>query len=334
MKTILICFVCVNPLFLSSQTLTQVFNEPQAGDREYIYNLDTTAFASGLPASTGSAAVWDFSSVTAKAPIMTNSFVAPSAVAESSMFPGVTFVQQTNILNTHCKSTTTPTTQTELVGLTSSTLTLNLSNSAIIAKYPMEFGSGSTDNLAGTFTALGFNGSCSGKITTTCNGSGTLNLPDGIKLSNVLRVQSTQTMALTTGGIFALATIKEVIINYYHPSLRFPVVSVNYTTITPSTGSAIDTKVVSGSTAFFVTGIPDQGLTEFNIFPNPCKDAFTISADRRLGLRKINVFSLAGEKVYSGENTNEVNLAGLAPGVYLVSLETATGTACRRLVKE
>jgi hypothetical protein len=334
MKTILLCFVCVFPLFLSSQTLTQVFNEPQAGDREYIYGLDTTAFASGLPVTTGSAAVWDFSSVTAKAPTMTNSYVAASAVPESSMFPGVTFVQQTNILNTHCKSTTTPTTQTELLGLTSSTLALNLTNSAIITKFPVEFGSSSSDNLAGTFTALGFNGTCSGKITTTCNGTGMLKLPGGINLSNVLRVQSTQTIALTESIIITLGTIKQVIINYYHPSFRFPVISINYTTITPSTGSAIETKVVSGSTAFFVTGIPEKSLTKFNIYPNPCKDAFTITSDGRRGPRKIKVFNLAGEMIYSGETTNEINLSGQAPGVYLVGLETAAGIVYHRLVKE
>jgi hypothetical protein len=73
--------------------------------------------------------------------------------------------------------------------------------------------------------------------------------------------------------------------------------------------------------------VPNQGL-HFNLFPNPASSKVTVEFES--GSRVpyiIDLADLTGRKLFSchgeatmGENNRELNLEGIAPGIYLVTL--------------
>ncbi|MBL7932278.1 MAG: T9SS type A sorting domain-containing protein [Bacteroidia bacterium] len=341
MKRLFIFTALFASILSHSQTLTQAANEPAAGDQDRLYYIDTAAFSNGLPNSVnGNSAVWNFTNLQALSPADTTFYVAPSSVPSSTDYPGCTVVQH-GFLDIFIKSTTTPTTQTEILGVRSGTFNLTFTNTAIAAKYPISFGSGSTDNIAGTYTALGFNGPCSGAITTTADGFGTLNLPDGLSYNNVLRVKSVQTVTLTQLS-FPIATIVQTIYNYYHNSQKYPLLSVNYQFIATATGSNMNMSYVTGSTGAFVTGLKENLLNQDKIsfYPNPANQFYVhlnipVSLSEKL---VVSFYDLTGKKVLSQEIESgsgldhPILIKYLARGMYTAVCEGTSVRHVQRLV--
>jgi hypothetical protein len=315
---------------IRSQTLTQTFNEPVIGDKEYFYNLDTSAYTQGMPVTTGSNVTWDYTLLKANNPKFQNLYVLPDSVLNSQDYPGCTFVQQ-GAFNSFFKSVTTPTTQTELLGIDSPTLTLKLTNSAIVARYPINFGTTITDNISGNFSAFSNTGTCSGKITTQADGSGTLKLP-GITLTNVLRINSVQTLTLFVSTIFPVATAKQSVLTYFHPGNKFPVLSVTNIVITPVSGTATTQSFASGNTDFFVTGVKEYNPDDIRIYPNPSDGVIHLNIQESLSPTWLTIFSMAGEIITRNEFHNRVDLSGLSKGVYYVEITTLRGPMRKLLV--
>lgn len=328
--------------FSNSQTLTQSVNEPVTGDQERLYYIDTAAYSSGLPNSVnGNSAVWNFTGLQALSPADTTLYVAPSSVPSSTDYPGCTVVQH-GFLDIFIKSVTSPTTQTEVLGIKSGTFNLTFTNTAIAAKYPISYGSGTTDAIAGTYTALGFNGPCSGVITTTADGLGTLNLPNSLSYNNVLRVKSVQTVTLTQLFV-PVATIVQTIYNYYHSSQKFPILSVNYQFINVAiTGTNMNTSYVTGSTGAFVTGLRENALgsEQISFYPNPSTQYYMhLSLPSSLS-EKLNVsfYDLTGKKVLSQEieagsgTDHSILVKYLARGLYVAVCEGASVKHVQRIV--
>ncbi|MBO0356629.1 CHRD domain-containing protein [Hymenobacter sp. BT186] len=80
----------------------------------------------------------------------------------------------------------------------------------------------------------------------------------------------------------------------------------------------------------------------FGYYPNPFHDAVTLSFDSRVaGTASVKVADLVGRTVVTrplavkaGANQPQLDLAGVAPGVYLVTIEIAGSRLVSRLVKE
>jgi hypothetical protein len=342
MKKIGFVSLMVFTLTQHSQTLTQSFNEPKPGDLETNYVLDTSSYSNGLPLQvTGTNAVWNFKDLKGLDPVFDNYYLSASSVATSSNYTGCTFVQESANVYTYFKSVSSPTTQTELLGLSSSSLSLLFSNTAIVAKYPITFGSTITDNLSGTFTGS-LSGTCAGSLVTSADGFGTLNLPNGVVFTNVLRVKSVQTVSLTS--LFTqVATIKQNLYNFYHSSQKFPILSINYSTFTsiispvPSISGG-----VTGSLNYFATGMEEQnqGIEGFNVYPNPAKNHILLSFKTPLaGKQSVELYSLLGQKirVYTIENPSGelgMDVSGLPSGIYLIKLIHNSASFSQKLIIE
>jgi hypothetical protein len=129
------------PLFLlfpfikgysQTYTITQTANQPLIGDTSKYYIIDTSAYSSGLNvANTGSNAVWNYTNLITTSGTRTTSYVSPTVVPNSSNYPGCTIVSQAGPLNSYFKSVVSPSTQLEFMGISSSSLNMNFSNSAI-----------------------------------------------------------------------------------------------------------------------------------------------------------------------------------------------------------
>jgi hypothetical protein len=311
--------VLISSVQISAQTLTQTFNEPVPGDNESFFPMDTSAYTTGLPVNTGSNTTWDFSKLKTNNPLTVTNYTGPDSLAIAD-YPGCTFIQRAGFLNTYFKSVPSPTSQTELLGLNSSTMTLKLSNTGIIAKYLMSFGSNITDNLSGTYTAFSISGNCTGKVTTNVDGSGTITLPGGVTLTNILRVKSVQTITLTS-GFFPIATAKQIIINFYHPSFKFPILSMNYSTIAPISGTATETAFITGSSLFFV-GLEDHQYDEksISVFPNPNNGILNIKTDNSIIPASIRIINLNGELLYSGPYQSIVDVKPYSDSPFIIQV--------------
>jgi len=317
-----------------SLVLTQAANEPVIGDTNRTHILDTTAFSSGLPNSvSGSSAVWNFQALNTTTALITSAYVSTTAVSSSSNYAGSNIVQVQGGLNTFYKSVSSPTTQTEFMGISSSSLTMNFTNTAIMAKYPVSFGSTITDNFSGSFT-FSISGNANGNVTTTADGTGTLNLCDGITLTNVLRVKSVQNVTLTS-GFFPVGTMKQTIYNYYHASEKYPILNISYTSVALTGQTATVTGAVSGNNNVFVVGIRENSLSDSQIstYPNPTSDILHINLTSSLKPSEIIIYTQLGQIAQRNGYSNEINISNLSPGIYFIEVKTNSGTARKKFIK-
>ncbi len=84
------------------------------------------------------------------------------------------------------------------------------------------------------------------------------------------------------------------------------------------------------------TGLNDQYMSQFDVFPNPFVDGITcFGLDNEVS--ELNIYSLGGHKVYSqivSEDQNHINLLELNKGVYLLSLTNSQKTQTIKIVKQ
>jgi len=334
-KILLYCGVLLSFYLDAQTTLSQSFNEPKPGDMESGYDLDTSAFSSGMPLNvTGNNAVWNFTNLKADQPPLDSYYLSAASETSSANYPGCTMVEESGGIYSYYKSTTTPTTQTEVLGIKTSTVSITFTNSGIIAKYPISYGYSLTDNISGTFS-FSVSGTCSGSITTTADGQGTLNLPEGLVLTNVLRVKSVQTLTLT--AFVPVATMKQTIYNYYVSSQKFPVLSVNYSKLTSSFSSTPTiTGFATGSTNYFVTGLEETVLkeTDVKLFPNPVHSVLNITLHGSVNQAEIGIYNQLGQLVLKTSKREGIDISDLNNGIYIVEIRTDKGLARKKMIKD
>jgi hypothetical protein len=326
-------FICAS-ICLRSQTLTQVSYEPMPGDTDKVFSFDTTKFAGATPvAITGSACVWDFSMMKVRDTVLMKlPYVAPSSLSMSSQFPGSSFAQKDVGQNLFFKSNTV-TPQTEIVGLWSPNGSVKFTNSAIIMKYPMSFPMTFTDTIAGTITSPQGNGTVNGTLQVKADGLGTLLLPRNITFSNVLRVTSTQFLAITAFG-FNVGEMQQTSFMYYHSSGKFPLVNILYFHMSvPGLDSVNVTMYVNRKE--ISVGVEEQAAvsSQISAFPNPFSDGVNILLPESIRGAKVSISDMSGRKAYEGEFDARLNSEGLKPGTYILSVETNSGIARKIIVK-
>ncbi|MCW3077894.1 MAG: C-terminal target protein [Bacteroidetes bacterium] len=317
--------------------LTQAAYEPAIGDTSRNYDLDTTAFTTGLMTNiTGSNAVWNYQSLVTNTAIITSAYVSPSAVSSSTDYPGCTFVQKQGGLNNFFKSVTSPTTQTEFMGLYATGLSMNFTNTAIVAKYPMAFNTNIVDPFSGSFTFSTTSGNAAGTSTVTVDGIGTLNLPGGITLTNVLRVKSMQNINLTISG-FPFASIKQKSYDFYHASQKYPILNINYTSTALTGQSSTVTASASGNKNYFtVVGIKENSLVDasISIYPNPSTEILYITSASSINPINIEIYSQLGQCIYRKGFESKIDVSSFASGIYFLVIKSEKGIARKKFIKE
>lgn len=89
---------------------------------------------------------------------------------------------------------------------------------------------------------------------------------------------------------------------------------------------------VSGTTAL-TTDISN----DINVYPNPSRGVFNIEIPNTSGAADISIMTLAGKLVYNSSTVDalvKVDLSSLAAGMYMVRVQTAEGTAVKKITKE
>jgi len=335
MKNIFTVLSLVSFAMTHGQTITQSFNEPVVGDIDKNYRLDTSAFASGLPRNVvGNNCIWNYTNLNAVFPKIVASFISPAAAASASAYPSANYVQRRDIY-TFYKSTTNPQ-QTELLGGYTPSLSLIFSNTAIIAKYPVSYGYNFSDPVSGTFKYNTTNGACVGNITISADGLGTLNLPGGASLTNVLRLKSVEILTLSI-GVFPFGTFNQTIYNYYMPGKKFPVLNLNYSTYRLIAGSPTITAFVYGNINYFnIVGFKDESANKeaFSVYPNPFSDHLSIVSKLAGEENTYTFYNANGTLILQANETEALQTEKIEPGIYFLEIRNRLGTFHQKVIKE
>ena len=247
-------------------TLTKANSEPIIGDTYKTNQIDTTTV---LPMNIlGAGVTWNVTGISERGVMDTLNYVATSADANSSNYPGTTIVEHKGTTKTYFKATAT---QYELLGLDAGQFKLNYnSNSAIIAVYPISMGYINNDIGSGAISAGTVNGTFTSTIVTKGDATGTLNLNGIVTFSNCLRVKVTQNIDFVLGG-FAQGTSNQVIYRFYHSSSKWPIFSVDHTNISIPSFNFNQNRDNVSTISSIILGINESGINDVNFkaYPNP-----------------------------------------------------------------
>lgn len=315
-------------------SLTKAFNEPVLGDINTKTEFDTLAT---LPNTAGTNQVWDFSALTPNFVISTVTYTTVAATPNGTNYPSATLADDDgNGSYTYYKSTPT---QFEMVGIDDPNVTLSFTNSAIAAIWPVSYGYTNTDAFAGPAMSGTMSGTANGTITTAAQGTGTLMLPGGITMTDVLQVKSNQVANVSLFFGFVTATLTTVQYDYYDATQKFPVMSVTYTDIQ---GAIVNNSATVKMNDNVITGINDRNFeASFNVFPNPAKDNFTVQLSNvNNALAKVEIINAVGAvaktvELGSGSQLqNNISISDLNSGIYMVKTTLGNKVSVRKLIVE
>jgi hypothetical protein len=312
-------------------TLTKAAYEPVVGDSKGTYILDTSFYSTGLPSNiTGTAVTWDFSNLILNPTVtlVSSDFVSP---ASTTVTPptGATIAEDQNGSYTFFKSVATPSAQYELLSIKFGTVGLNFTNSAIVARWPVNYGYSLSDPVAGTVAStLSF----SGNVTTTSDGMGTLLMPQSNTFSNVLRVKSVQSITITI-LTFPVGNIQQTSYQYYHSSSKFPILTVNNTASTFSSQTTVVTSA-SGNANFLAIGVKENKLNtlNFSVFPNPASTAVNVELANNKIAESITLINSIGQVLKTKNNSNIINVSEIPNGVYYLEVRSGDHSSRKPVV--
>ena len=330
----LLPFLLLTSLQVNSQSLilTQAFNQPMIGDTSRQYVLDTAYYVGGLNhALTGANTVWTYSNLVTTTVVTTFAIINPSTVPTNTDYPGAGYVEKAGTLNTFYKTVSSPSTQTEFMGITSTSLNMNLTNTAVNMRYPLAFGNVITDSFSGNFT-FSLSGTASGNATVTADGTGTLVLPGGVTFTNVLRVKSYQNTDFN--AIIITGNMKQTSYTWYAASQKYPILTINYQTFSIAGSPTISAQVL-GNKNNFTIGMKensfDNSLVKF--YPNPISDELTVSALEPFLKQEVRIYNVTGQELKHG-TAGKINCSDLSSGIYIAELSTEKGIIRKKIIKE
>lgn len=77
-----------------------------------------------------------------------------------------------------------------------------------------------------------------------------------------------------------------------------------------------------------ILGTEDFSLKALSIYPNPAHDVLNISLAQGIEITKTEIYTMTGQKVQETVSGNQnINIAGLAAGVYIIKAQTADNSA-------
>jgi hypothetical protein len=331
MKKLLLLFVLFTATSSKSQilTLTQSVYEPVAGDTSRAYIMDTTAYGILPIAPTGTNVTWNFSNLVNTNSIVTTAYVNPATSTVTSP-SGCSIIQQQGGSFTFLKSSSTPSTQTELMGVNFGTTSVTFTNTGILARYPITYGYSLTDNLSGS---VGGTAQATGSVTGLADGHGTLVLPNGNVYNNVLRVKSSQIINVNV-FILTIASLKQTVYSYYHSSSKFPVLTINRSTTTFSTNTT-QAVTVTANKDTYVIGLKENELPQlqFMLFPNPAAETLQLALFNGKAPESIRITDITGKEIVVYNHQSAISIDKLKSGLYFVEVTSDGNKGRQKFIK-
>lgn len=77
--------------------------------------------------------------------------------------------------------------------------------------------------------------------------------------------------------------------------------------------------------------------SNFRVYPNPVSEELNIAAEVNYPVTKANIYSITGQLLHAfstNQNETTVNVAGLAPGIYFLEIQSDRGTERQKFIKK
>ena len=318
-------------LLVASLIFTSIANAQFTQTNEPALAATTTMFIcdssyTDAAGTNGSGVTWDFSNITGYTG--NQSKIVSVTDGTGTLYTGATKI--TNIpglIASYWNSTSTDRTSQGFIftEATVGDVEVNLAgNNEKIMNYPFAFAGTLTDTYSGTL----YNGSfanpavaCTGTITSTVDGSGTLILSDGQSFSNVLRHKVVETTNATI-VISSFPTAVTVTRTQYD----YVAATGNGLPLFTNVNIAISSLLVNTSVSVVMSSVdPTASISEnnesnFKIYPNPTQGNVTITGDFSSDA-SATVVDQSGRIITSLETLNNgstIDLSGINKGVYFV----------------
>src|SRR5690606_14967548 len=82
----------------------------------------------------------------------------------------------------------------------------------------------------------------------------------------------------------------------------------------------------------------EQLAEKFNMYPNPATNVVNITNSENMLVNQVTVYDIAGKQLstqsFNNQTEIQLNVEHLASGTYMLHLQTAQGTAVKKLVKK
>jgi hypothetical protein len=334
-------------LGLSVEAQFNQSNEPQIGTSVLLYVCDSTyTDAANIK---GSNVTWDFSDIAAEAQNTTKTMTV--ATANNSDFSGASYVSEIpGFLSTYWSSSSSNRNSYGFVFSDPSAGDIIISfsgNQEILMNYPFNANGTLTDSYSGTLKnqQMAPNGTaCTGSITSSIDGSGTLILAGNNTFTNVLRHKIVESTSATINlqGFYVPATVSRTQYDYYDLSQSsFPIfsyISISYDAYIVSGNvklvlSTIDPNTTTPTTPPSTAGIKDVNQVQFNMYPNPANDSFNIDVEG--GDADVQIIDPNGREMFNTKLTSGhqiIDISMLDSGVYFVKVVVNGKVSIQRLV--
>ena len=317
----------------ASAQLTQANQAPTVGFNYDLFQCDTAGVTGG---ATGAAATWNFTTLnTTTVAIANYSTIASSNASYPSADVSVT-ASTADVAYYKSSATDLKYYGGDLnFGLVSGTI--NYSNPAIYATYPMAFNTTTTSTPSGSVTVFGNTGPIGGTVTVIADGTGTLNLDApgaaaGTTLksfTDVVRVKTTEALfgnvTLAFPPITITFTVNRVNYDFYSPSAsKAPILSIaNFTAnLSSASGPTVNiAKNVTVQNNYNIVGIKEaqKASIELTVYPNPAATVVNFATSSAEAV-KVLAFDVTGKLVATEVlemGKAKMNLSNLSNGIYI-----------------
>jgi hypothetical protein len=340
-KTLL--FAVLSLTFYGNAQFTQA-NEPAISDIETMYLCDS--FAVNLDGVTGSGVTWDYTTLGGYAGEFRDvEVVAAAATTFAADFPtSVSAIKVGTNLTSYYSSTATERSSQGFVFSEPSlgdVIAQFSANEEIVATYPFAFGNSVNDAFSGDIDYLAtLSTTATGNGYASVDGEGTLNLPNGVSLANVLRYKlidtswATITLPIPLGNMEFIRTQYE----YYDHTVSNLPVFIHSTIKVQNAGAPAPISEQSLVLSMYEPGyLSTSSLdeVEFSVYPNPATETVTISGNLGDNAQAV-LFDQSGRELISSSvsNGSTINISALENGVYFVRIQDNGLTTTKSIVKK
>ena len=297
---------------LVAQTvLTRFSNEIHVGDVISLKTIDTIS-----PGSAGPNQLWDYFSanILDDFVINCNADDTKGASAFSTYFASDENGDRTSYIQS------TPT-QRLYYGLKTDKVTINFTQPIVELTFPFAYGDEINGEMIGTYTEKGYTVPITGTHKIKADAWGTLILPNGVQLDNVLRVTSTREYDQEYSGSDYHFTVKRYA--FYAPNQRYSVLQIKEV-IYDCVNCACDGTQYKALFNAELRSAKEEELAnstrfQYKVYPNPFEREMKIEYSMEKSARiKINLVDMMGREVKQILDTTQ------EPGSYTITTDMSS----------
>jgi len=322
----------------NSQSLTQA-NEAAIGEMQAMFVCDS--FVDMQENVTGSGITWDFTTLDAYSGQTRDYEILDASTSPFySDFSTSTKTLKVASIETFYNSITDKVSQGFVydepsLGDIKATFETDEANLVV---YDMSFGDSFNDTYSGTLDIPSFGQSpLSGEINVIVDGQGTLNLPNGVSYSNVIRVVSMDSSYSALTSPFPTEVIIERTQYEYYDiaNSNLPVLLITNIKLINSIYNDEQTLVLAVDDPMRYVGLNNNTDVTFTVSPNPASDQITVTGEFSSDAI-YTIIDQSGRKLSNGaiSNGKTIDISSFDNGMYFLNISSNGNSTSKTIVKK